>query len=203
MRLIQQKPEEYLTSGFSIFEIDQWMLRAHVELDVRVGSHREVESHLRYEVTGGLLASQIKHHRSSLETHRQGEALKAIWRAGEEKAERSWSSPLWAPTEIWRAIELSWGSEGECFAFPTQFLGKSNEDLQTKMVVVRRDSESKARLGWESWPGSEDLAQAEFTERLATVAMPMGLRLGSGRLLEISASFLGVPALKLQRVSAR
>ncbi|GEM_PF-4161634 len=216
MRLILRKPEEVLTSGFSVFEVDQIILRARVELEVRVEGGREVRSAFRYEVRGGLLASKVKHRRVSLETIRLDDQVQARWESGAEVAEREWASPYFAPTEIWRALELSWPMDDATCVWPTQYSMQANSPrlMQTHIVVARQDSPSRGRLGWAKYSsapgemGFTDLPPTDFDEddikaKLASMSLPLGIEIESGQLREISAGFLGLPALKLQRVKAR
>jgi len=216
MRLILRKPEEVLTSGFSVFEIDQIFLRARVELEVRADDGREVRSAFRYEVHGGLLASKVKHRRVLLETIRRDDRVQARWESGTEFAEREWVSPHWAPTEIWRALELSWPMEDATCVWPIQFSAQANSPaaLQTHILAARRDCDSRGRMGWAKYSamltdassgasGSTGFDAEVIKAKLSSMTMPLGIGLEPGRLLEISAGLLGLPALKLLRVKAR
>jgi hypothetical protein len=222
MRLILRRPEEVLTSGFSVFEIDQIFLRARVELEVRADDGVEIQSALRYEVGGGWLASRVKHRRATFATNRRKDQVRARWESGSEVAEREWMSPYWAPTEIWRALELNWPMDDATCVWPIQYSVHANspespgnpEKLETQILAVRRESDSRGRLGWakHSQTGvegpSENVRYAEFNEdeiraKLSSIAMPLGIGFEPGKLKEISAGFLGLPALKLQRVTVR
>lgn len=222
MRLILRKPEEVLTSGFSVFEIDQIFLRARVELEVRVDDGVEVQSAFRYEVRGGWLASRVKHQRATVATKRREDRVRARWESGNEVAEREWTSPYWAPTEIWRALELNWPMDDATWVWPIQYSVHANspespgnpEKLETQILAVRRESERRGRLGWTKYSQpsaegpAENLRHGEFNEdeiraKLSSIAMPLGIGFEPGKLMEISAGFLGLPALKLQRVTVR
>lgn len=213
MRLIQRKPEEALPSGFSVFEIDQWLLRASVELETNSVASGVTLSRVAYSVLGGALASKIPQARGELLVRRNGIEIEASWRSGAASWVGSWSSRHWNPAELWTPIEQHWSASEENFAFVTQYPAspkkrdqsrdQSGDQLKTQIVAVLRESDTSANLSWVNWINPDEVSAPQLRERFGSALKPLGLRFEQGRLREISASFLGIHGLRLRRSEAR